>query len=94
MTARGRLPLIGLDAALAREVKRLRARYQLSLDEFRGLFVSDEQVDALLARSSAEAPDCGAVPKRESHAAIDAIATRFRLDDAAVDVLLLAGADA
>ena len=90
MTARGRLPLIGLDAALAREVKRLRARYQLSLDEFRGLFVSDEQVDALLARPSAEAPDCGAVPKRESHAAIDAIATRFRLDDAAVDVLLLA----
>jgi hypothetical protein len=33
MTMSNRLPLIRLDAALAREVKRLRARYQLSLDE-------------------------------------------------------------
>ncbi|MFW2438532.1 MAG: ATP-binding protein [Arenicellales bacterium] len=33
---------------LHREILRLRGRYQLSLDEFRGLYVSDEQVDALL----------------------------------------------
>jgi len=90
MTARGRLPLNRLDAALAREVKRLRARYQLSLDEFRGLFVSDEQVDALLARSGEQAPERGAAPKREPHAAVDAVQARFQLDDAAVDVLLLA----
>ncbi len=43
---RGLLPR--LNAAVEREVLRLRARYQLSLDEFRGLHVSDEQVDALL----------------------------------------------
>jgi len=43
---RGLLPR--LNAAIEREVMRLRARYQLSLDEFRGLYVSDEQVDALL----------------------------------------------
>jgi ATPase family associated with various cellular activities (AAA) len=88
--ARNRLPLQRLDAALGRETKRLRARYQLSLDEFRGLFISDEQADALLARSGAESPDRGEAPRREPHAAIDAVAARFRLDDAAVDVLLLA----
>jgi hypothetical protein len=48
-----------LDAALHREILRLRARYQLSLDELRGLYVSDEQVDGLLAASGQEA---GAAP--------------------------------
>jgi hypothetical protein len=38
-----------LDACIAREIKRLRLRYPLSLDEFRGLYVSDEQADAVLA---------------------------------------------
>jgi hypothetical protein len=89
-TTRDRLPLQRLNAVLAREIQRLRARYQLSLDEFRGLFISDEQVDALLARSGADAPGRAEPPKREPHAAVDAIAARFRLDDAAVDVLLLA----
>jgi hypothetical protein len=40
-----------LDARIEREIVRLRARYQLSLDEFRGLYVSDEQVDQLLGGS-------------------------------------------
>jgi hypothetical protein len=40
-----------LDVGLHLEVLRLRARYELSLDELRGLYVSDEQVDRLLARS-------------------------------------------
>jgi hypothetical protein len=51
--------LVRLDAALAREVLRLRARYQLSLDEFRGLYVSDEQVDALLSRAAAPPDERG-----------------------------------
>jgi len=38
-----------LDAAIRREIDRLRVRYPLSLDEFRGLYVSDEHVDRLLA---------------------------------------------
>src|SRR4051794_11608401 len=42
------LPLARLDASIEREILRLRGRYQLSLDEFRGLYVSDEQVDALI----------------------------------------------
>lgn len=40
--------LAWLDALLHREVQRLRARYALSVDEFRGIYVSDEQVDAYL----------------------------------------------
>src|SRR6478736_1507199 len=39
-----------LDVLLRREVLRLRARYQLSLDELRGLYVSDQQVDDLLTQ--------------------------------------------
>ena len=37
-----------IDLLIHREILRLRATYQLSLDEFRGLYVSDEQVDALV----------------------------------------------
>src|SRR5215510_15440307 len=37
-----------LDLLLHREILRLRARYQLSLDEFRGLYISDEQINALI----------------------------------------------
>jgi hypothetical protein len=40
--------LARLDLCLHRQVLRLRARYQLSLDEFRGLYVSDAQVDTLV----------------------------------------------
>jgi hypothetical protein len=37
-----------LDLLLHREILRLRAVYQLSLDEFRGLYISDEQVSRLI----------------------------------------------
>src|SRR6185436_7986623 len=40
-----------LDLLLQREILRLRASYQLSLDEFRGLYISDEQVNQLVNRS-------------------------------------------
>ncbi|MFN7931257.1 MAG: ATP-binding protein, partial [Blastocatellia bacterium] len=47
-----------LDLLLHREILRLRARYQLSLDEFRGLYISDEQVDRLIEESlGGTAPD-------------------------------------
>jgi hypothetical protein len=87
---RQRFPLGRLDAALRREVQRLRARYQLSLDEFRGLFISDEQVDALLARNGAGAADPADLRAREPHAAIDAVAAHFHLDETTADVLMLA----
>jgi hypothetical protein len=88
--ARQRFPLRRLDAALAREIQRLRARYQLSLDEFRGLFISDEQVDALLAGDGAPPVDLAGLPKREAHPAIDAVVARFDLDETAADILLFA----
>ncbi len=40
-----------LDLLLHREILRLRARYQLTLDEFRGLYVGDKQVDALVSEA-------------------------------------------
>lgn len=43
-----------LDLLLHREILRLRAIYQLSLDEFRGLYVSDQQVDNLLRENRQE----------------------------------------
>ena len=47
--------LARLDRLVEREILRLRARYELSLDELRGLYVSDAQVDALLASRRAAA---------------------------------------
>lgn len=41
-----------IDLLLHREILRLRAQYQLSLDEFRGLYVSDAQVDALVTQAN------------------------------------------
>jgi hypothetical protein len=48
--------LARLDLLLHREIARLRASYQLSLDEFRGLYVSDQHVDALV-RGATTSPD-------------------------------------
>lgn len=43
-----------LDIRIHREILRLRSHYQLSLDEFRGLYISDQQVDALLRKAHQE----------------------------------------
>jgi len=96
------LALMRLDALLHREVLRLRARYQLSLDEFRGLYVSDEQVDALVDERGGE-PDARVAAAltaraRELAAAAAAAPTqRWRrlqaacaLQPAEADVLLVA----
>jgi hypothetical protein len=55
------LQLQRLQILLRREILRLRARYQLSLDEFRGLYVSDDQVDRFVADSAREADGNGQV---------------------------------
>lgn len=46
--------LAWLDRVLEREILRLRARYELSLDELRGLYISDQQVDAALRSATVE----------------------------------------
>lgn len=46
-----------LDCLIEREILRLRARYALSLDELRGLYISDRQVDELLRQHAADATE-------------------------------------
>ena len=60
MNAELRTILSGLDALIRREILRLRARHQLSLDEFRGLYIGDEQVDALVRETAPDAVDLAA----------------------------------
>jgi len=50
------------DGLLHREILRLRMRYQLSLDEFRGLYISDDQVDALLRQAREQSLKASADP--------------------------------
>jgi AAA+ superfamily predicted ATPase len=84
-----------LDRRLAREIERLRVRYQLSLDEFRGLYVSDEQVDAVLSRGGEHPFDSrGAAPAPADALAANErwmhIVRTFGLSPVDEDVLLLA----
>jgi hypothetical protein len=97
------LGLARLDLLFYREILRLRAAYQLSLDEFRGLFISDEQVDALVRETRPE-PNATveALEERAESLAEPArallraderwshIAAEFALNEAEVDLLLLA----
>jgi hypothetical protein len=94
-----------LDLLLHREILRLRASYQLSLDEFRGLYVSDEQVDALVRRGAESGPGHPAAEELTLRAAelrgrIDSVldphlpwwrvAREFQLGPAERDALLIA----
>ena len=59
------------DAVVHREIVRVRARYELTLDEFRGLDVSNEQVDRLVedrlrGRVTGPITDSDAVEKQMS----------------------------
>jgi hypothetical protein len=97
--------LYRLDLLLHREILRLRAAYQLSLDEFRGLYISDEQVDQLVQRSGAggAAVPTAEVQQRSADEARDRaaamlegglpwaqLAARFELDPFERDCLLIA----
>src|SRR6478609_7780491 len=91
-----------LDLLLQREI--LRASYQLSLDEFRGLYISDEQVNQLINRavnydgpSSAidELTDKAESLRADSNSHDDAspwqrLVTEFALSSIEQDILLLA----
>ncbi len=93
-----------LDLLLHREILRLRSSYRLSLDEFRGLYVSDEQVDALVARMAERTgvPDVGALTRQAAllreqnrvrlplHFPWALLAREFGLSPVEEDVLLLA----
>jgi hypothetical protein len=61
-----------LDLLLHRETLRLRMRYRLSLDELRGLYIGDEQVDAMIAAGPAADPDADAAGAADGVSAQDA----------------------
>jgi hypothetical protein len=90
--------LVWLDCLLEREALRLRARYELSQDELRGLYVSDQQVDELLRRRAAPidpAAHLGARaaalrPARRGDTPLARLAVRFGLSEFENDLLLLA----
>ena len=94
-----------LDLLLQREILRLRAAYQLSLDEFHGLYISDEQVDQLVRRSDADhtpTPTAEALTQQadelrdqaaagqEGRLPWTVLADRFGLDPVECDFLLIA----
>ena len=89
--------LARLDLLLHREILRLRAGYQLSLDEYRGLYISDEQVDALVARTPPMQPVEQLTAEADAMAArigedspIGRLAGTLGLDRFERDVLLVA----
>ena len=84
--------LARLDGLLEREILRLRARYELSLDEFRGLYISDQQVDELLGARS-DGDDVRSNPAREDPAEgtpLKRLVDAYSLDADAADIVLLA----
>jgi hypothetical protein len=80
-----------LDRLIAREIQRLRATYEISLDEFRGLYISDEQVDALVrVRHGETDPVAEQPPELIAGAPWARLIERFELDPVERDTLLIA----
>ena len=86
MTAPFAAALAHLDRLIALEIRRVRARYELSLDEFRGLFVSDAQVEALLRQGPHPLPALCRDWRRD----LPVLAHRFALDPLACFCVILA----
>ncbi len=94
-----------LDLLLHRQILRLRQRYQLSLDEFRGLYISDQQVDELIdipTREASNVTGCAELNQQSKALQQDVqqerarqsvwhlLTQRFALSEFEQDVLLLA----
>jgi len=90
-----------LDCLIEREVLRLRGRYELSLDELRGLYVSDARVDALLRERLAAESDTDPAATLSAHARalharlvdtapLGLLRERLALRQAEIDVVCLA----
>jgi AAA+ superfamily predicted ATPase len=88
--------LAALDARIEREIVRVRARYELSLDEFRGLYISDARVDRLVAASHGESSSTAvsALPRPSTIQLADArwrhLVETFALSPLEEDILLIA----
>jgi hypothetical protein len=88
-----RVELARLDALIEAEMRRMRARYELSLDEFRGLYITDERVESLLRGSPL--PEPPPIPDVRASRATDAtsrwhrVSSALDLNDDERDVLLV-----
>jgi hypothetical protein len=86
--------LARLDVLLAAEMQRMRARYELSLDEFHGLYITDQRVAALL-RSAAPAVeatmgvDISGARAADTMSRWHQLTNALQLDDDERDLLLL-----
>jgi SpoVK/Ycf46/Vps4 family AAA+-type ATPase len=99
-----RAPLQRLELMLRRQVLRLRARHQLVEHDFRGAFISDEQVDALFENAGPagqpEAPSAQALTEQitllttaeqfDSAGGLNRLAALFGLNPVERDILLIA----
>jgi hypothetical protein len=98
-----RAELERLDLMLRLHVRRLRAAQQLNDNDFRGLYIADDQVDALLAQPDPPADDDATLltdqivelAQRNRERARDSLPLRrltrlFVLDDMSMDILLIA----
>jgi hypothetical protein len=86
------LELARLDALIEAEIRRIRARYELTLDEFRGLYITDEQVDALLhthAELTPSVPDISAARAADGVSRWHQLAVALELTDDERDMLLV-----
>src|SRR4051812_1877919 len=89
--------LANLDPRIGLEIRRMRLRYELSLDEFRGLYITDSQVDQLIVSTPAPAapptptsrPADGA---RETDQAWNKLVAAFELTPLEEDLILIAAA--
>ncbi|MFZ5509197.1 MAG: ATP-binding protein [Pseudomonadota bacterium] len=94
--------LAWLDRLIEREILRLRAHYELSLDELRGLYISDCQVDELLRQRLPQDPSSPGPLQhlteqalalraaRRGDTPLVELARRFDLSPGETDLLLLA----
>jgi hypothetical protein len=83
--------VVWLDAAIQREIDRLRCRYELSLDEFRGLYVSDEQVDRLAAtRDLGTVLEPPAIPEADFATPLGELRAEFHLTPTEIATVFVA----
>jgi len=88
-----------LDQLIGTEVRRMRARYELSQDELGGLLVTDAQVDALLVSTRGaidrkSRPDIAAARAADQDSRWAYVALTLELDDDERDLLLMRSARA
>lgn len=86
--------LARLDALIEIEMRRMRARYELSADELHGLYITEQRVDALLHDSGApissvDVPDMSVARGADTRSRWRHVASSLELTDDERDLLLL-----